>query len=186
MAKIGGFSFSSVPRPRAPLRRRRRPLRAFFYRLRVTFVAGNHIDLVAFDFSTQGYVRLAIHDPLAQSSRHFVRLGRGQTQLRADLAVGQVQPHEVRTQHPGAKRLVMARKDRACPIIKTTPASVTTVALAMHFMGVMAIFYHLMALAMGATNPLWPAQVLDHLVAFGVVNEALDRNRHEGWDTCFQ
>ena len=65
-------------------------------------------------------------------------------------------------------------------------ASVTTVALAMHFMGVMAIFDHLMALAMGATNPLWPAQVLDHLVAFGVVNEALDRNRHEGWDTCFQ
>jgi len=28
--KIGGFSFSSVPRPRAPFRRFRRPLRRFF------------------------------------------------------------------------------------------------------------------------------------------------------------
>src|SRR4051812_8467925 len=28
--KIGGFSFSSVPRPQAPFRRRRRPARPFF------------------------------------------------------------------------------------------------------------------------------------------------------------
>lgn len=30
MPKIGGFSFSSVPRPRAPFKRLRRPLRFFF------------------------------------------------------------------------------------------------------------------------------------------------------------
>ena len=48
----------------------------------------------------------------------------------------------------------MARKDSCGQIIKTTPASVAAIALAMDFIGVMVIFDHLMPLAMGATNAL--------------------------------
>ena len=92
---MGGFSFSSVPRPRAPLRRRRRPVRAFFYGLWAAFVTRDHVDLVAFDFSAQRHRRLAINDPLAQLGGHLVRLRRGQPQFRADLAVRYVQTHEV-------------------------------------------------------------------------------------------
>ena len=152
MPKIGGFSFSSVPRPRAPLRRRRRPVRAFFYRLWAVFMARDHVNLVAFGFTAQRHRRLAINDPLAQLGGHLVRLRRGQTQFCTDLAVGQIQAHEVRTQHPNAKRLVMARKDRSGQIIKATTTAVAAIALAIDFLSVMAIFNDLMRFAMGTAN----------------------------------
>src|SRR3954447_494451 len=38
--KIGGFSFSSVPRPQAPFRRRRRPARPFFLRRQSQLLEG--------------------------------------------------------------------------------------------------------------------------------------------------
>ena len=46
MPKIGGFSLASVPRPRAPLRRLRRPFRRFFYCRGVSFVTRNDVNLI--------------------------------------------------------------------------------------------------------------------------------------------
>ena len=51
-------------------------------------MAGDHVDLVALDFTVQSHRCLAILNPLAQLRCHFVRLRRGQTQFRTDLAIG--------------------------------------------------------------------------------------------------
>jgi len=70
MPKIGGFSFSSVPRPGAPLRRFRRPLRRFFYRRWLSFVTGHDIDFIALDGPLEDCRRLAFHDSLAPLRGH--------------------------------------------------------------------------------------------------------------------
>src|SRR5271166_5245366 len=68
--KIGGFSLASVPRPRSPFRRRRRPGRPFFYRLGMTLMSRHDIDFVAFDLSGQCRRRPAVDDPLTQLLDH--------------------------------------------------------------------------------------------------------------------
>src|SRR3954469_3014704 len=51
--RIGGFSFSSVPRPQVPLSRRRRPARPFLDGRRVALVSRDDIDLVGLDGAFQ-------------------------------------------------------------------------------------------------------------------------------------
>src|ERR671910_847105 len=45
--KTGGLSFSNVPRPLLPLRRRRRPLRPLLHHFRLSFMASDHIGFIA-------------------------------------------------------------------------------------------------------------------------------------------
>ena len=66
MPKTGGFSFSSVPRPRSPFSRRRRPSRPFFDLLillsfRLRFVVSLFRDL--------GRVAVGAGDPLGPTHR---------------------------------------------------------------------------------------------------------------------
>jgi hypothetical protein len=63
--RIGGFSFSSVPRLRAAFSRLRRPARPFFERRRVSLVARVNIDLVDLDFARQDHGRRFGREPLA-------------------------------------------------------------------------------------------------------------------------
>ena len=85
---MGGFSFSSVPRPRAPFRRFRRPLRPFFYRPGVSLMPSHHIDLITFDLFIEFHYRLADHHPLAQLVSHLLNITRVQIQFPGDLTVG--------------------------------------------------------------------------------------------------
>ncbi len=89
---MGGFSFANVPRPRAPFRRRRRPLRPFFYCFRMAFVAGDNVHFIAFDLAFQNGRLLTINDALAEPHGHQVSLGDRQIQFRGDLPIRQVQP----------------------------------------------------------------------------------------------
>ena len=57
MPKIGGFSFASVPRPRSPFSRRRRPGR-FFDLLGFTLMSCHYIDFVAFHFAADLVFRI--------------------------------------------------------------------------------------------------------------------------------
>lgn len=82
-----------VPRPRAPFGRRRRPLRSFFHRLGVPFVAGDHVHLVGLDLAAE-HGLLAL-DALAQLLRHALGVILVKAQFLADLPVGQVQAHEI-------------------------------------------------------------------------------------------
>src|SRR5215510_9229064 len=61
-----GFSFSSVPRPRSPFRRRRRPGRPFFDCFGMAFVSGDNVDLIAFDRAFQLRFGLEVNDAAAQ------------------------------------------------------------------------------------------------------------------------
>jgi hypothetical protein len=85
--KIGGFSFSKVPRPRAPFRQRRRPRRLFFHCVWPPFMPGHHIDLVAFHFPGQDRVGLAGDDPLAQLLGHPLHVIHVQSQLLGNLGI---------------------------------------------------------------------------------------------------
>src|SRR5512144_284683 len=68
--KIGGFSFSKVPRPGAPLSRRLRPLRPLFDCLGLALVAGHDIHFIALDLSGQARLRRAGYDTRAQRLGH--------------------------------------------------------------------------------------------------------------------
>ena len=86
--KMGGFSVSRVPRPRAPFSRRRRPRRPFFHRFRASFMAGHDIDLVAFHVSRQNRFGLAGDDAVTQVLGHPLHVVWIQPQLLGDLGVG--------------------------------------------------------------------------------------------------
>jgi len=84
---MGGFSLASVPRPRAPFRRLRRPLRPFFYCPRVPLMPSHHIDLITFDLFIELDHWLANHDSLAQLVGHLLDITRIQIKLLGDLTV---------------------------------------------------------------------------------------------------
>src|SRR5512144_2556349 len=69
--KIGGFSLASVPRPRSPVRRRRRPGRPFFSPPRGGPYGPHDIDFVTFDLPGERRRRPAVDDPLAQLLDHL-------------------------------------------------------------------------------------------------------------------
>src|ERR1700691_2040388 len=100
MPRTGGFSFSSVPRPRAPFNRLRRPSRPFFDGGGVSLVAGDDIDFVDLDLALENDRRGLSREPLAQMLRHVLNIAFVQVQFVADLAVRKIQPHEIETENP--------------------------------------------------------------------------------------
>jgi len=74
MPKIGGFSFASVPRPRAPLRRLRRPLRRFFYAGWLPFVPRNDVNFIALDNTLETRCRLVFDNAVSELKGHRLHL----------------------------------------------------------------------------------------------------------------
>ena len=66
MPKIGGFSFSNVPRPRSPFSQQRRPGRPFFDLLGFTLMSCHYIDFVAFHLAAEHDLRLSFNDALTK------------------------------------------------------------------------------------------------------------------------
>src|SRR5512143_2147843 len=93
--RIGGFSFSKVPRPGTPLSRRRRPLRPLFDGLGLALVAGHDRHFAALDLSGQARLRRAGHDACAQLLGQRLHVVLIQPQFLSNLLVGQVQAHEI-------------------------------------------------------------------------------------------
>ena len=81
MPKIGGFSFSSVPRPRSPFSRRRRPAALFFDLLGFSLMSCHYIDFVAFHFAAERDLRLSLNDALTKLSGHLLGIVTVQIQL---------------------------------------------------------------------------------------------------------
>ncbi len=65
ISRMGGFSFSSVPRPASPCKRRRRPGRPFFNGFRMTFVTSDDVGLVALDKALKRRFRFPLYDAAA-------------------------------------------------------------------------------------------------------------------------
>src|ERR687897_693291 len=89
LPKIGGFSFSRVPRPRLPFNRLRRPFGP--HRLGIALVPGDDVELVEPDVAAQDDVGRLRHDAVAQ--HHGLGVTLTQTQFLRDLTVRQVHPH---------------------------------------------------------------------------------------------
>src|SRR4051794_36080642 len=91
--RIGGLSFSDVPRPGMPLSLRRRPERPFYFSNSrgLALVAGHHVDLVDLHLALQPRLRDPGHQTAAQLFGHGLRVGRAQLQLQGDLPVREVQ-----------------------------------------------------------------------------------------------
>ena len=88
--------------------------------------------------------------------------------------MGEVQPHEIEAEDPDPQRLMMAGEDRPGQVVEAAGA---VPALGLRRAGRLGLLPSLLghALAVGATGPVSPGKVPDHLVALvGVVDERLD------------
>src|SRR3954452_23782821 len=117
--RIGGFSFSRVPRPRSPFSRRLRPSRLFLNGGRVALVARHHVDLVDLHLAVEPRLGLALNQALAKLFGHGLDIALAEIEFLGDLPVRQVETHEVQAQHPDPQRLVMAGQNRAGQVVET-------------------------------------------------------------------
>ena len=70
------------------------------HRFRLSLVAGDDVNLVAFHLPRQDRFGLAQHDPIPQLLGHPLRIAGVQPQFLGDLSVREVQSHEIQTQNP--------------------------------------------------------------------------------------
>ena len=90
MPKIGGFSVSSVPRPRSPFSRRRRRAVPFFNLLGMALMSCYYIDFVAFHLAAERDLRLPLNNALTKLSGHLLSIVAIQIQLMSNLFVRKV------------------------------------------------------------------------------------------------
>ena len=81
-------------------------------------MTGNDIDLVRLDNAVQDHRRKLGCDAGAQLFGHRLHIGDGQIEFLGDLAIRQVQAHEVQAQHPNPQRLVMPGQHCAGQVIE--------------------------------------------------------------------
>src|SRR3954462_15626416 len=163
--RICCFSFSSVPRPQVLLSRRRRPARPFLDGRRVALVSGDDIDLVGLDRAFQRRLGDLGNQTFAKMRRHIVDVIVVQAQLLSDLLVRQVQPHEIQTQDPGPKRLMVSGQNSPAQVIEPRSAVLTPVPLPISLGFIMAMADHGGAGTARAANAVRPSIVPDQLIA---------------------
>jgi hypothetical protein len=133
MPKIGGFSFSKVPR--LPFNLLRRPFGP--HRLGIALVPGDDVELVELDVAAQDHLGCLRHDAVAQ--HHGLNVALAQTEFVRDLTVRQVHPHEVRAQDPGRDGLMMSGKNSSRQVIEAILACLAQVSLSVPLAIVMAV-----------------------------------------------
>src|SRR5215203_2891177 len=177
--RIGGLSFSNVPRPGpacpGPARLpacdgvRAAPFGHF---VRLPLVPGYHVNLVDLHLAFERHLRGLGGQAVAQLLRHGLHVRPAKAQLPGDLLVREVQAHKVEAQYPHPQRLVMPGQHRAGQIVKTSGARLAAIALP-SLLGVVApVPDHRGAAAPRATHALWPAALAHKGEALGVVHQA--------------
>ena len=97
-----------------------------------------------------------------------------QIELLGDLRIREVQSHEIQTQDPKSKRLMMASKDGVSQIVETSLTGLAQVALTRGLRIIAPLFGDLRALTIGTLYPVWPALATDGFKTLGVVDERLN------------
>ena len=80
-----------------------------------------------------------------------------QIELLGDLRIREIKSHEIPTQDPKSKRLMMASKDGVSQIVETSLTGLAKVALTRGLRIVAPMFGDLRALTIGTLYPVWPA-----------------------------
>jgi hypothetical protein len=96
-----------------------------------------------------------------------------QVEFLGNLRVREVESHEVQTQHPSPKWLMMASKDRVRQIVAASLTQLAQIALTLGLSVVSPLFGDLRALTAWTPHPVGPTQVPNGLKTFGVVDERL-------------
>jgi hypothetical protein len=168
---MGGFSFSSVPRPGAPASLRRRPNRPLGHRRRLALVPGHDVDLVDLNLALQPHGWSLGNQAVAQLLGHGLHLRPIEAQFLGDLPVREVQPHEVQAQHPHPQRLVMAGQHRAGEVVEAPRTRLAPIPLPVGLGLVKAVADHATAAAGRAADTLRPAMLAHQGEALGIVDQ---------------
>src|SRR5215213_4283156 len=184
--RMGGLSFSRVPRPGAPDSLRPRPSRPFGHFSRLALVPGYHVNLVDLHLAFQLCCWGSGHEAAAQLLRHGLSVGRAQLQLQGDLPVREVQAHEVEAQHPHPQRLMMPGQRRAGEVVKAPGARLAVIALPMRLRVVAPVADHPSTATPGTAHALGPAMLAHQCEALGVIQQPREvdqircRHDHQG------
>ena len=133
---------------------------------------GHDVDLVDLHLTLQPHGRGLGNQAAAQLLGHGVHVRPVEAQFLGDLAVREVQAHEVQAQHPDPQRLVMAGQHRAGEVVEPPRAFLAAVALPARLAVVAPVADHRGSIALGATHAFWPAVLAHEGEAFGVVHQA--------------
>ena len=89
-----------------------------------------------------------------------------------NLAVREVEPHEIQARSPHPQGLMMPGKDRVRQIVKTSLAGLAQVALTLGLGVVASLLSDLKTLTTWTTDAVWPAEGAETgPKTFGIVNE---------------
>jgi len=154
------------------------PVALFPDRLRMALVPGHDVDLVALDLAAELHLRLPLNDPLPQHGRHPLGVVGIEVEFLGDLLVREVQAHEVQDQDPDPQRLVVPGEDRLGQVIEAAAAGPALVTLPLRLGLIPALLDNPVRIAMGAADTRGPAEVANHLVALGVVDDPQDVDEH--------
>src|SRR3954471_9235631 len=152
----------------------------FSDRLGVALVARHDVHLVALDLATEGDLGPPDDYPLPRGGGHPLGVVRVEVEFLGDLLIGEVQAHEVQDQDPDPQRPVMSGEDRIGQVIEATAAGPTFVPLSLRFGFIPALLDDRIRVAVRAADAVGPAEVADHLVALGVVDDPQDVHEHGG------
>ena len=94
----------------------------------MAFVAGDYVDLIAFDRAFERRFRFDVNDATAQLRGHLMRAVLVEIEFLPGLLARQIETHHVRTQVPLAQRPMMAREDRIGQIVKIVVTSLAVIA----------------------------------------------------------
>ena len=144
----------------------------------MAFMAGNNVHLIAFDLTFQDERMLTLCDALAKPLCHLLSLRLRQIELGRDLLVRQIQPHEIRAEHPNPQGLMVAREHRIGQIIKGASTMATAISLATDFVCVVPVLGDLLAIAVWAANAIGPSQFAHHFIAFRIVDQSSNGDCH--------
>lgn len=117
--------------------------------------------------------RAFFYNTFAQLLGHLLNELSVKVEFLGDLAVGEVQAHEVQAQNPNLERLMMASKDGAGEIIKTLLAFLAFVALGWGFVGKTSAD-NMPGFTKRTGAPLRPTKLAYGIVALGIIDKILD------------
>src|SRR5215213_9555959 len=160
--RMGGLSFSGVPRPGAPASLRRRPSRPFWPRPRAGPCARP---------------RRRPHRPPPYPPAVLLVLCHGlhvrgvQAEFLRNLPVREVQAHEIEAQYPHPQRLMVPGQRRAGEVVEAPGAGLTPIALSMRLRVVAPIADDRVTATPGTAHAFRPAMLAHQREAFGVVQQ---------------
>lgn len=112
-----------------------------------------------------------VHHALPETAGHVLGIIFVQAEFVGDLAVTQIQTHQIQARHPLPQGLVVTSEDGARQIIELPLAIQTAISLSESLGVVPALLNHMRRVAVRAVHPIGPTEFPDDLEAFFVVQE---------------